>query len=271
MSGKENNSSDEDTKEALFGLYDLAKTLMGKNGCPWDKAQTPLTMRQYLVEETFEAVDAIGEENPQHAKEELGDVLYNALFISYLYELAGDFTVSDMAQSMRQKMVGRHPHVFGSTDEKIKTEADVNRKWDEIKHCKEGRTKKSVLDEVPASFPPLLKAFKYVKKAASKGFDWPTTEDALLKVKEETLEVEEALADEKKSEHLEEELGDLLLAVVNVCRKCRVSPDVALEGALKKFYLRYTHVEQGQPKNLDDMIKLWKEAKTEQTRKSIFM
>ncbi|HAO30284.1 MAG TPA: nucleoside triphosphate pyrophosphohydrolase [Treponema sp.] len=249
-----------ETKEALFSLYEIAKRLMQKDGCPWDREQTPLTMRQYLIEETFEAVDAISQEDASHAKEELGDVLYNVIFISYLYELRGDFTLAEVADEMHQKLVRRHPHVFGEQSKHLDTKEQVKEQWDQIKHTVEGREKKSVLDEVPASFPPLLKAFKYIKKAASKGFDWPTAFDALKKVSEETQEVRQAL-EQNDSSAIEEELGDLLLSVVAVCKKCSVSPDAALSRSLKKFYNRYTHVEENSPTSLEQMLALWNEAK----------
>ena len=249
-----------DTKEALFSLYQMAQRLMQKDGCPWDREQTPLSMRQYLIEETFEAVDAIGQNDALHAKEELGDVLYNVIFMAYLYELRGDFTLAQVADEMHEKLVRRHPHVFGDNAGYLDTKEQVKQQWDQIKHTVEGREKKSVLDEVPDSFPPLLKAYKYIKKAASKGFDWPASQDALKKVSEETQEVSEVL-DSNNPERIEEELGDLLLAVVAVCKKCNVSPDAALSRSLKKFYNRYTHVELENPQTLEQMLTLWNEAK----------
>ena len=285
---------------AFASLYELTKILRSPEGCPWDCNQTPQSMRTNLLEEAYEAVDAMTQDDVPHVKEELGDVLFNAMLLSYMYEQRGDFTVADVSNSVLEKLVRRHPHVFSSSEGKseqkseIKTGEAVVDQWDRIKENVEKRGQKHILDEVPDSYPPLLKARKYMDKAAKKGFDWPTAEDALKKLDEERREVGEAAEDvnrllskvngEKKQPftvkgsspeadvaqmHLEEELGDMLLAMVNVCRKYNTDPAIALDRASRKFYKRFCYVEDRMEKSgevmsgesVDKMLELWNEAK----------
>ena len=243
----ENNS---ERVAALDRLCELVETLRSPKGCPWDKKQTPQSMRGPLVEETFEAVDAVTENNPSHAKEELGDLLFNLILTAYIYEQRGDFSISQMADDVRTKLIGRHPHVFGGE----------KKDWDLIKRNEEGRKCDFVLDEVPKGFPPVLKAYKYLSKAAKNGFEWPDVNCSFNKVQEEFEEVKEAVGLDSK--HLEEEVGDLLLSVVNMCRMLSENPDVALERAVSKFYRRYKFVCDGMKEDSGkSMTDLWDEAK----------
>ena len=171
-------------QEEFQRFFDTIKALRAPNGCPWDKEQTPLSMRNDLIEEAFEALDAISEQNPEHAKEELGDVILNATMISYMYEQENHFTVADVYKELTDKLIRRHPHVF--------PEREVLQQWDRIKSNLENRKSSSILDEVPKGFPPLLKAYKMQKKAAKKGFDWKDLKPVKDKIFEELNEVEQA-------------------------------------------------------------------------------
>lgn len=277
-------------------LYNVVKILRCPDGCPWDKEQTPLSMRRDLIEEAFEAVDAITSEDPLHAKEELGDVMLNATMISYMYEQNGDFKVSEVLNELSEKLIRRHPHVFPDSEGKtcvqgeVKNGEQVLSQWDRIKANVEGRAGKCILDEVPKGFPPLLKAFKYQKKAAKKGFDWDNITDVWNKVQEEMTEVQEAQKNAevllKKQEakvfernstceadmaqkDLEGEIGDLLFAVVNYARKLGVDPETALNSTNEKFYRRFSFVQQKMeeageemlPGKLEMMDKYWDDAK----------
>lgn len=189
------------TDEAFSRFFETIRTLRAPDGCPWDREQTPLSMRLPLIEETFEAVDAVTEEDCPHAAEELGDVILNAFMIAYMYEQHGDFTVADALNGVTDKLIRRHPHVFPQSEGRVcaqggadSPEAVLNQ-WDRIKETVEGRKQeKSVLDGVPESFPPLLRAYKMQKKAAKKGFDWEETAQVKEKVLEELREAEEAYA-----------------------------------------------------------------------------
>jgi tetrapyrrole methylase family protein/MazG family protein len=259
-------------QEEFQRFFDTIKALRAPNGCPWDKEQTPLSMRNDLIEEAFEALDAISEQNPEHAKEELGDVILNATMISYMYEQENHFTVADVYKELTDKLIRRHPHVFPESEgqscveQKTSTPEEVLQQWDRIKSNLENRKSSSILDEVPKGFPPLLKAYKMQKKAAKKGFDWKDLKPVKDKIFEELNEVEQAYenlqqfkqepsnakpftvnSSETANElqlHLEEEIGDLLFSVVNYARHLNVDPSVALNRTNQKFYKRFSYVEQ---------------------------
>ena len=242
-------------------LLRLIKLLRSPDGCQWDRKQTPLSMRTCLVEELFEVTDALTREDISSAREELGDLVFDVLLTAYMYEQNGDFSIADSLNDVTDKLIRRHPHVFAGKDY-------VSGTWDKIKRDDEGRKKDSVLDEVPDSFPPMLKAFKYLKKAAGKNFDWKNASDVIGKVKEELCEVEEAGGQDDKS-HLEEEIGDLLLSAVNLSRFYGIDPDIALSRANSKFYERFTYVEKAMEEHgipmtaehLSDMEMFWQSAK----------
>ena len=255
-------------KAAAFNrLSEIMEMLRSENGCPWDKEQNPQTLRSTFIEETFEAIDAISEDDADHVKEELGDVFFNLVFISRCYEESGFFGSEDCLNEICEKLIRRHPHVFGSVNG-VYTSDEVHNQWEKIKETVEGRKSDSVLDSVPKSFPPLLKAYKLLKKAAKSGFDWRKSEDFYSKIFEEIDEVREAESEKDKA-HLEEEMGDLILAVVNLSRNFGVDPNVALEKANKKFSERYKYVEKRMKKsnlemkaeNDNKMMEFWNEAK----------
>lgn len=267
------------TEEAFGRLYEIIGKLRSPDGCPWDREQTPTSMRGDLIEETFEAVDAITENDTNHVKEELGDVMLNASMISYMYEQAGSFSLASVLNEVSDKIVRRHPHVFPDSSGKenaleggAKTSEEVLSQWDAIKRGVEGRSGlESVLDEVSNGLPPLMRAYKIQKKAAKKGFDWDNVDSVWEKVTEELSELHEAVETET---NIEEEVGDLLFSVVNLARHLKVDPTVALASTNAKFRKRFGYVEQkmseaGLPMEkgqLELMDSFWNESKKNQKK-----
>ena len=251
-------------EEAYKELYDIVVKLRGPGGCPWDIEQTPSSLRGSLVEETYECLEAIDEKDPAHIAEELGDLFLLATMISYMHEQEGKFSVADALSNTSKKLIRRHPHVFGEV--KVKDSAEVLNNWAEIKVKQEGRKPKdSVLDEVSGGLPPMDRSFKLQKKAAKAGFDWPDIDGVMEKIKEELDEVRAA----KNETETEEELGDLLFSVINLCRYLKIEPSAALNRTNNKFIERFKYVEKkmketGQEmkkENLNIMDKYWNEAK----------
>lgn len=272
-----------DEESAYRRLSEIVKTLRGENGCPWDKKQTPQSMRPCVVEEAFELVDALTKCDKENAMEELGDLFFNALMIGFMFQQEKDFSLAQIYNSASEKLLRRHPHVdfdsslFASGNEHEKksdsnssvTIDSVNEQWSKIKNNVEGRKTESVLEQVPDGFPPMTKVYKHLKKAASQGFEWPEIDDAKNKVVEELEEVC-AAQKENSQDHLEDEIGDLILSVINYARLLGVNPDVALERADKKFCGRYSFVEKKMKEknlpldssSLEKMEELWREAKS---------
>ncbi|MBQ3024327.1 MAG: nucleoside triphosphate pyrophosphohydrolase [Spirochaetaceae bacterium] len=260
---------------AFERLYKIVQKLRSPEGCPWDRKQTPLTMRQPLIEETFEAVDAISAGDVNHTKEELGDVFLNASMIASIHEENDDFTIVQVMNDVCDKIIRRHPHVWKNSEgssslvEGSENNADkVLEQWEQIKQKVEGRKKKSSLDEVSYGLPPLLRAYKIQKKAAKKGFDWKDAEGPWSKIQEEIAELKEASLTKTKDE-IEKELGDVLFSVVNLARHLDVDPNLALASTNQKFMKRFAYVEekmelsgeQMNPENLEIMDKFWDESK----------
>lgn len=266
----------QETVEAFGRLYRTVRRLRGPGGCPWDIAQTPLTLRETLIEESYEAVEAITEEDSAHVCEELGDVFLNATIISYMYEQEGSFTVADSLNRLSDKLIRRHPHVFGATEgfagpestARTNTPDKVLAQWDAIKRNVEGRKADSILDEVSKGMPALERACKLQKKAAKAGFDWTNIEDVWPKIDEELGELREATASGEKDQ-IEDELGDLLFAVVNIARRLKVDPGVAMTRANAKFTKRFKFVEKSMKDanlvmdqdHFAEMDSFWDEAK----------
>ena len=277
--------------EAFKELYEIVVRLRGSEGCPWDREQTPLSLRGNLIEETYECVEAIDKGDPDHVREELGDVFLLVIMLAYMYEQDGQFSVAAALEGVCEKLIRRHPHVFGpsqaggmaekqaETDlvltSKTLTSKEVLQNWAKIKVEREGRKPKdSLLDEVSRGLPPLDRAWKLQKKAAKAGFDWPDTAGVIDKIKEELRETEAAIADvapniDRGTEKLEGELGDLLFSVVNLCRFFEIAPSVALQRTNIKFYERFKFVEKRMKEagvemnaqNLNVMDSYWNEAK----------
>ena len=258
-------------------LVDVMAKLRAPGGCPWDAEQTYESLGQYLLEECFEAFDAIQEatatNDTTNLREELGDVLLQVVFHATIAKERGDFTIEDVARGVTEKLILRHPHVFGEKD--LKTAADVLNNWDELKKAERAasgkieKTRDSILDEVPVAFPALIEANKITKKAAKVKFDWENAEQIFDKIAEETEELKSAIS-ENKPENVEEEIGDLLFAVVNLARRLNVEPETALKKTNRKFRQRFKFIEtelkmRGKDlaeSNLEEMDALWNEAKT---------
>jgi tetrapyrrole methylase family protein/MazG family protein len=272
------NEQTANEAEAFRKLYDIVVRLRSPGGCPWDREQTPLSLRGDLIEETYECVEAIDEEDPSHVQEELGDIFLLAVMIAYMHEQDGHFTVKDVLEDIAAKLVRRHPHVFGEAgarDGRRLSSAEVLSNWAQIKVEQEGRKPKdSILDEVSRGLPPLDRAWKLQKKAAKAGFDWPDIRGVSAKIEEELREVLSAAGSRTQEAPsspaaLEEELGDLLFSAVNLCRYLGVEPSVALQRTNLKFTRRFKYVEKrmketGQvmtPQNLSVMDQYWNEAK----------
>ena len=261
-------------EEAFRQLYGIVARLRGPDGCPWDREQDPSSLRPCLIEETYECIEAIDEKNPAHIREELGDIFLLATMLAYINEEEGHFSTADVLRTISEKLVRRHPHVFGET--KVRDSDEVLDNWAKIKAEQEGRgAKDSILDEVSSGLPPLDRAWKLQKKAAKAGFDWPDAAGVADKIREELDEVLEAAAaapvagGESSGERIEEELGDLLFSAVNLCRYFKVEPSIALRRTNGKFVKRFKYMEKkmketGQElkqENLSVMDQYWNEAK----------
>jgi tetrapyrrole methylase family protein/MazG family protein len=252
---------------AFKGLYDIVARLRAPDGCPWDREQTPASLRGDLIEETYECIEAIDEKEPAHIMEELGDLFLLVTMLSYIHEQEGLFSVARVLAQVSEKLIRRHPHVFG--DVKVRDSAEVLDNWARIKVEQEGRKPKdSLLDGVSRGLPPLDRAWKLQKKAAGAGFDWPGLEGVLGKIEEELEETREAIRDGRE-EGVEEELGDLLFSVVNLCRFLKVEPSLALRRTNGKFTERFRYMEERMKEtgeelkgeNLARMDAFWEEAK----------
>jgi XTP/dITP diphosphohydrolase len=231
--------------------------------CPWDKKQTLQTLRQQTLEEVYELVDAISENDYKSLKEELGDLLLHIVFYSKIGAEQGQFTLDDVIEGVCNKLVSRHPHIYSTV--LVNNEEDVKQNWEKLK-LKEG--KKSVLSGLPSALPELMKALRLQGKAKQVGFEWDHTHQVQAKVEEELQELYEAVAN-KNQAHIEEELGDVLFAIINYSRFVNVDPEQALGKTNKKFISRFQHMEllaeqEGKAlydMTLEEMDALWNKAK----------
>ncbi|MDR0539956.1 MAG: nucleoside triphosphate pyrophosphohydrolase [Spirochaetaceae bacterium] len=235
--------------EAFNELYRTIQTLRAPGGCPWDREQTPFSLRSNLIEETYECIEAIEENDNVHTQEELGDIFLLAAMLSYMYEQEGSFSVAQTLEGITQKLIRRHPHVFSNVN--VKDSAEVLKNWAQIKIEQEGRKpKNSILDEVSRALPALERAFNMQKKAAKIGFDWPNANGAWEKIAEETAELKTALEQAGSAggagpdDAVETEAGDLLFSVINLCRLLNTDPSIALQRANNKFEKRFKYVEK---------------------------
>lgn len=222
-------------------LVDVVAMLRSKNGCPWDLAQTHESLKADLIEEAYELIEAIDAKVPKKICDELGDLLMQVMLHSQIATDRNEFGVDEVIENLTEKLVRRHPHVFGSvvaTDEN-----EVLENWEEIKRGEDGnKDRKSSLDGIPHSLPSLQRAEKIQKKASRAGFDWDTTEDVLPKLQEEIDEIEESIRNDDITE-IEMEIGDLLFSVVNLCRFLNVQPEEALRKSTRKFADRFQRME----------------------------
>lgn len=236
-------------------LVELMATLRGPNGCPWDREQTAETLKPMLIEEAYEVLEAIDAGDPEELCEELGDLLFQVIFHSRLAEEKGEFDAFDVCRRVYEKMVGRHPHVFGSAS--IESSKELLRNWESIKADEKkaaGRVsrKKSLLDGVPAGLPALYTAYQVTSKASRVGFDWPEIGGIREKVVEEFRELEEAV-DAGDEDRIREEVGDLLFSAVNAARFLEIDPETALRGANRKFIARFQEMERQFEEAGDDL------------------
>lgn len=253
-------------------LLAIMKRLRGPGGCPWDAEQTHESLKRYLLEEAYEVIEAIDTNSSDLLKEELGDLLLQPIFHAAIAEETGKFTMQDVIKGLCDKLIRRHPHVFG--DMKINSSDAQVENWERIKKAEKGDERKSALSGVPPQLPALLKAQKITEKAARVGFDWEHVDQVVAKVMEELHEFEEAMA-EGDNEHMEAELGDLLFAIVNLGRFLSINPEEALRKTISRFQTRFQYVEdtlhsQGQQMNtstLEEMDRLWEEAKQREAEK----
>lgn len=247
------------------GLVDIVAKLRSPDGCPWDREQTRESLRQYLVEEFYELIDALEENDSDGMKEEMGDLLFQILIQSQLSKEEGKFDIHDVVSGIADKMVQRHPHVFG--DREIKTSEGVVEWWEESKK-REGKNHDSAIGGVPRSLPALLRARKIQMKATKVGFDWEKLDDVFEKLEEEITELKEAIK-EKKHKDIEDELGDLFFVLVRIANFVEVNPEDALSRTIRKFDQRFRHIEAaaaGQGRKISDMTLaemeiFWQEAK----------
>ena len=250
--------------------------LRAPGGCPWDRAQTPSSLRPYLLEEAYETLDAIDAGDPERLKEELGDLLLQVVFHAQMAAEAGAFTIDDVVAGLAEKLIRRHPHVFGTAE--VADSATQTVAWEEQKAAErrakaraEGRSE-SALDGVGVALPALTRAEKLQKRAARVGFDWPAPPPILDKIEEEIAELKREIAADAAPDRIEDELGDLLFAVVNLARQLAVDPEQALRRASRKFERRFRKVETALAAagkapgaaSLEEMEAEWQRAKAEE-------
>lgn len=258
--------------ETFAAFVDTIAALRVPNGCPWDREQTHESIARNMIEEAYEAVDAIEQHDTTHLREELGDVLLQVVLQSQIAADAGEFTVADVCRDVNAKMIRRHPHVFGEAA--AGSAEDVLSIWDNVKLAEksaadaQAEEPKGLLDSVPASFPALLQAYKISRKAVAAGFEWDTVEDVWAKVEEEIAEFKQACrSDDAQAKELE--FGDVLFSLVNVARKEDIDAETALRATCRKFRERWAFMEGaawGQGKrieelDMDEMQQLWDQAK----------
>ncbi len=227
--------------QALDQLLDIMARLRAPNGCPWDREQTLASLKPFLIEESYEVLDAIDSGDRASLKDELGDVLLQLVFQSQICREEGSFEFADCIANINAKLIRRHPHVFGDTV--VADSDEVLRNWESIKKKERSEDKRSVLGSVPRSMPALQKAQHVQKKAARVGFDWREPAEVIAKIEEEIEEIREALAG-KPPEALREEVGDLLFAIVNLCRFLGFGAEEELNRAVTKFTRRFQSMEQ---------------------------
>ncbi|MGP1438140.1 MAG: nucleoside triphosphate pyrophosphohydrolase [Treponema sp.] len=265
----------KDILEAFNNLFEMIKRLRKENA--WDKEQTPKTMLSHLLEETYEAIDAIEEcnENASHVKEELGDILLIILMISYMYEESGKFSFAEVIDSLSKKLTIRLPHIF--TNEKQLSAKEVLSQWNNIKEETRKNNlqkKESILDGIP-KLPPLLKAVSLKNKVAKIGFDWDDVQGVMEKLDEEVQEVKDGIA-KNDIVNIEEEIGDVLFVLVNMAEKLNINAELALNNANKKFEKRFRYVEERmkeehiplKKENVHKMEEFWQEIKAKEHLKN---
>jgi len=263
----EENANENSSFKDLIGL--MAR-LRGPDGCPWDKKQTPESLKPFLIEECYEVIDALDEAEPAKIRDELGDLLFQIVFHSRIAEERGEFSIQDVITAIVEKMTRRHPHVFGA--DTLSTDKEVLAQWEIIKAKEKAhQDRTSILEGVPRNLPSLLRAHRVQEKASRAGFDWNHLNEALPKLDEEIAEFKETLQSEDAG-RIEDELGDVFFTLVNISRFVGVNPEDALRKTISKFIDRFRHIEEyaansGRTLNdmsIEEMERLWQESKTKQ-------
>ncbi len=263
----------DQTEHSVHRIAEIIDRLRAPNGCPWDRRQKREDVGRYLVEEAYEVIDAIDQASPDALKEELGDVLFQILFLAKMAEEAGEFTIAGVVNGISEKMILRHPHVFENAQTLDVEEIRAN--WERIKNRERGKGEEgSPIDAVPRSMPRLMAAHKITGRAARKGFDWKDTAGAVEKIEEELTELKEAIENGRR-DRIGGEIGDMFLSLVNLCRFVRTNPEDALCSSLEKFAARFSFIEESLKKEgrspsdatMEEMDLLWNTAKeTERDR-----
>lgn len=263
-----NMDYETDAQKELLELIALIKKLRAPDGCPWDQKQTPRDIGKYLLDESYEVLDALAENNPQHVREELGDLLFQILFIAEIAAESGEFTLSDVMGDIREKMIRRHPHVFGAV--KVNSVQDVKDNWQEIKKKERGgkTAHDNLFGNIPRSLPSLKRAQEITTEAARFGFDWPNAADVLKKLQEELDELARAREDGNAGK-IEEEMGDIFFTLVNLSRFLSVDAEKATTASIAKFLRRFDYITRQisargrslSDASLKEMDALWNEAK----------
>lgn len=246
-------------------LVDIMATLRSEQGCPWDQKQTHKSLRQHLLEETYEVLEAIDEERYDELANELGDLLLQVVFHAQMASEGNRFNIKDVLDAIIDKLIRRHPHVFG--DLVVKTAEEQVQLWEQNKIKKEG--KRSALDGIPKELPALNRAYRMQNKAAAAGFDWPQIHPIWEKLEEEIKELRHEIA-ESRQDRIQDELGDVIFTVVNLSRFIHMNPEDALRGTIKKFERRFRKIEetlarQGKPLqevSLQEMDAIWDDIKS---------
>ena len=235
--------------EAFAGLVELMRFLRGSGGCPWDHAQTLDTLKPFVLEEAHEVIDAIERRDQTDLRGEIGDLIFEGVFLAQVSMDDGGFTITDALRDVHEKLVRRHPHVFADVTG-VRTPDHVKGQWEQVKAAERaaaGKAARGVFDGIPKTLPALLAAYEIGQRAAATGFDWPDVTDVIDKVEEEVDEVREALHNTHEHEgraQLEEEVGDLLFAVANLARKLKIEPEAAMRAANRKFTSRFAAMQQ---------------------------
>jgi tetrapyrrole methylase family protein/MazG family protein len=258
------------SEEKFRELFSLIARLRGPDGCPWDRAQSKSNIGRYLIEEAYEVLEAL-EGPPDHLREELGDLLFQILFLVRMAEEAGEFNIADVLKEITAKMIRRHPHVFG--DAKVASVEEVRTNWERIKTEVErkGKNGSPLCDGIPRSLSTLAKAQRITARASEAGFDWKNAAGVLDKVEEELAEFRAAL-ETKDPERMKDEAGDLLFTLVNLCRFARVDAEAALRSSLRKFTDRFSDIERKlaargmtpRDSSQAEMDRIWEEAKKDE-------
>ena len=247
--------------EAFKRLLDIMDDLREK--CPWDKKQTFQSLRILTIEETYELADAILNNDHKGIEEEIGDLMLHMVFYAKMGSETNAFTIDSALHKICEKLINRHPHIYG--DVTANSEEEVKQNWEQIK-LKEGKGKKTVLGGVPQSLPAMVKAYRMQEKTKQVGFEWENKDQVWEKVEEELIELKKAIHEEKDKGRIEDEFGDVMFSLINYARFLKIDPETALEKVNQKFKRRFEYIEKNAPKDMMDMTlgemdALWNEAK----------